>query len=166
MVERLERLRHGFEKSLTGRNVFSVAALSLAMLTVMGLAADPGYHLQTLELGLGYVDQVLYNALASNMIGSSFTVTLNLLYGFVGGVLLTNSLKSLKNSGSSFKQLASALPGFAAAGCASCGLGLTAFLGLTGAAFAPFGGDLIMAAGLGLMLAGIYSIGDPGTCQV
>jgi hypothetical protein len=59
------------------------------------------------------------------------------------------------------------LPGFLAAGCASCGAGVLGALGFVGAMAAlPFEGNLLRLGGIVLLVFFLGRTGDPRTCSI
>jgi hypothetical protein len=57
------------------------------------------------------------------------------------------------------------LPGFLVAGCASCGVGLLAAFGFTGALAAlPFNGNLVKLGGILVMTGLLHRSGNPKVC--
>ena len=99
-------------------------------------------------------------------VSGALGVFLTGLLSFLTGVLLVNSLKGLRSSGFNFDSLA-ALPGVAASGCASCGVGALSLVGMGGAlAAAPFHGNGIRAAAVLLITGLLIRRGDPTTCNV
>jgi len=82
------------------------------------------------------------------------------------GVTITNTSIQLKMNSISYDTLG-AIPGIAAAGCASCGVGVLSLLGL-GAVMAslPFNGNLLRFGAVLILLAVITNTGDPETCKL
>ena len=140
---------------------------SALIFLLFAFTTDIPWHLQTLNDGISYWDDAFLNSVASIYIAGGFSFLLTLVYSIVSGFALTNIAIQLKNSRISGKGLGSILPGFVATGCASCGVGLASFVGLTGVAAAlPFHGDLFKIAGILLLFYALYDMGDPEICEV
>lgn len=95
-------------------------------------------------------------------------IGLNAIYAVLTGIALTNmvaQLRMLQKGG--LTNLSGILPGLFAAGCASCGPGLFALFGFTGAVtFIPFQGTALRLAGLGMFLFFLGLSGDPRECRI
>jgi hypothetical protein len=95
-------------------------------------------------------------------------IALNVVYGLLTGIALTNMVAQLRMlQVNSISSIGGIIPGLFAAGCASCGPGLFALLGLTGATAAiPFQGTVLRLAGIGLFLFFLGLSGDPRECRI
>lgn len=95
-------------------------------------------------------------------------IALTVLYALLTGIALTNTIALLQMLQiGSLANLGGILPGVVAAGCASCGPGLFALVGLTGAVtFIPFQGTILRVAGIGLILFFLGRAGDPRECRI
>lgn len=93
-------------------------------------------------------------------------VGLTLVFSMLTAVAFTNTgTKLLRKEFDA--SLLGAVPGFAAAGCATCGVGLVSVIGLGGVlASLPFHGNLIRVGTVGLLIALIAKNGDPDKCSV
>ncbi len=167
-VELLERVKRASLASVS--NPYRIAFTSIfAFLTLVlfAISTDVPWHLQTLQAGVGYWDDAFLNGIAGIRLGGLGTFVLTLVYSLLSGLALTNVAVQLTNSRLPAKEFSSLLPGFAATGCASCGLGIAGVLGLTGAAAAlPLGGDLLKLLGVALIIYALYSFGDPEICDI
>jgi hypothetical protein len=143
-----------------------ITALSFALLI---LASDPQYTILTLSFGLHLIGEGLFT-LTSNMVRTSgvLGLVLTALYSILIGITSVNFYERVKKVGiKGFRQLPGILPGFLAAGCAGCGIGLLSFLGYASiAASAPFAGNLIKAGGLAIMVGILAGTGDPRKCSI
>lgn len=168
MVENfLNRIRRAGKASVSNRKRFaSSVLLSTLVFLLLAFTTDIPWHLQTLESGVAYWDNALYNSVTSLYIAGYFSFTLTVAYSVISGITLTNFGIQLRDRNFAGRELGGIIPGFVATGCASCGVGLTAFLGITGASIAPFGGDLFKLGGLGLLVYAMYSLGDPDICEI
>lgn len=168
MVEGLsERIKRAGKASVSNRRRAATSfTLSTAVFLLLAFSTDIPWHLQTLKSGVAYWDNALYNSVISLYLTGKFSFLLTLSYSIISGIVLTNFGTQLLRKNFNGRELGSLLPGFVATGCASCGVGLTAFLGVTGASIAPFGGNLFKLIGIILLLSAMYSLGDPETCKV
>ena len=162
------RLKRTVRQSIRGKKRKAAAAFfSSVIFLLFAFTTDIPWHLQTLESGISYWDNAFWNGVVSIYLGGAFSFVLTAIYSVVSGIVLTNVVVQLKNSRISGKGIGSILPGFVATGCASCGVGLASFVGLTGIAAAlPFQGDLVKVVGLALLIYALYEIGNPDICEV
>lgn len=150
----------------TNTRILSVGFFSIVIFLIFAFTTDIPWHLQTLQSGTEFWDDALLNSVTSIYLGGAFSFVLTAIYSLMSGIVLTNVGIQLKNSRISKKGIGSILPGFVATGCASCGVGITGFIGLTGVVSAlPFQGDLLKLGGLVLILYALYEMGDPNICE-
>lgn len=168
MVEEVpDRLLRAGRAAFSGKKrALSSLFLSMLIFLLLALSTDIPWHLQTLQLGIGYWDEVLLNSVTEVYLGGLLSLILTLSYSLISGIVLTNFGIQLLNKNFAGRELGGILPGFVATGCASCGIGFTAFLGITGASIAPFGGDIFKLAGVILLIYALYSLGDPEICSI
>lgn len=167
-LSRLERLRRSV-RALTSNSYRKMSVITFSVLVFLTLAftTDIPWHLQTLGEGINYWDNAALNAVSSVYLAGIFSFILAIVYSIVSGLALTSIALQLKNSKISGKGIGSILPGFVATGCASCGVGLTGVIGLTGIAAAlPFQGDLLKIGALMLLIYALYDMGDPDVCEL
>ncbi|MEF8806432.1 hypothetical protein [Natronomonas sp.] len=89
-------------------------------------------------------------------------------YALLTGVAVTNAVTLFRRARRRSASTAlGILPGFLAAGCASCGAGVLGALGFVGAMAAlPFEGNLLRLGGILLLLFFLGRTGDPRTCSI
>lgn len=107
-----------------------------------------------------------WNLLAALLVGmwtamSKLSLTLLIIVAILTGANLTfvvQRLQTIRASGKmSFVVGGSSLLGIVGSGCASCGLPILAFLGLSGAiAYLPFGGSELSVAAIALLMISLY----------
>lgn len=165
---KFNRLRRSVRASTSNSyRKLSVTIFSVLIFLLLAFTTDIPWHLQTLREGIFYWDNAVLNGISNIYIGGIFSFGLTVIYSLVSGLALTSIAVQLKNSRVSGKGLGSILPGFIATGCASCGVGLTGIIGLTGVAAAlPFQGDLLKIGGLILLFYALYGFGDPDVCEL
>jgi hypothetical protein len=163
----LSRVKRAGRASVSSKTrlVSSFILSGLVFLLLAFTTALP-WHLQTLGSGVAYWDNALYNSITSVYLGGVTSLLLTLSYSLISGMVLTNFGVQLLEKNFAGRELGGILPGFVATGCASCGVGFTAFLGITGASIAPFGGDLFKLGGITLLIYAMYSLGDPDICRI
>jgi hypothetical protein len=95
-------------------------------------------------------------------------IVMNVAYALLTGIALTNMVAQLRMlQVGSISSIGGIIPGLFAAGCASCGPGLFALLGVTGAiTFIPFQGLVLRLAGIGMFLFFLGLSGDPRECRI
>jgi hypothetical protein len=89
-------------------------------------------------------------------------------YALLTGVAVTNAVTLFRRARRRSASTAlGVLPGFLAAGCASCGAGVLGALGFVGAMAAlPFEGNLLRLGGILLLGFFLARTGDPRTCSI
>lgn len=95
-------------------------------------------------------------------------IVLNGVTGLLTGIALTNMIAQLRMIRlGSLANIGGIVPSLFAAGCASCGPGLFALLGFTGAvSFIPAQDMVLRIVGLGLFLFFLGLSGDPRECRI
>lgn len=143
---------------------FSVG-LSVFLLSI--LLANPQYSWQMITSGTQYWSTALNTRFFGLMSMSGIIgIFLTLVLSFLTGTTATNTFVQLKMNSISFDALG-AIPGLAAAGCASCGVGVLSIIGL-GAVMAslPFNGNLLRLGAVTVLILVITRTGDPETCKL
>ena len=157
-------VRSPFQKTSTGL-VTSGLAFLFFLFTVF--SANIKFSIQMLSSGPEYwipAFQIRYGGLIAT---SGYTgLLLTLSFCILSAILLTNTLTKLKNMEIDLG-IAGIIPGFLAAGCASCGVGILTFIGLGGIlASMPFQGNLLRL-GTSILLVGLIARnGSPGKCDI
>lgn len=157
--------------------VRALLAVLLAVLTfvVLILAAQSMGVLQMLldrpeiSINSAYIEQMFLMNFETTVGSYGWTpIVMNAVYAVLTGIALTNMVAQLRMLQlGSLANIGGILPGLLAAGCASCGPGLFALFGFTGAiAFIPFQGTVLRLAGLGLFLFFLGLSGDPRECRI
>lgn len=95
-------------------------------------------------------------------------IGMNVVYAVLTGIAITNMIAQLRMLQiGSLSNIGGIIPGLFAAGCASCGPGLFAIFGVTGAvSFIPFQGTVLRVAGIGIFLLFLGFAGDPRECRI
>ena len=142
--------------------------ISFISLNLMALSGSITYSYQMFSYGLNYWLPALQTRLLGLYIeGGLFSLSTSILYSLLIGITIINFVIELRNSGLSLKNLSGIGPGFLAAGCAGCGVGLLGIVGLTGTlALLPFNGQLIRIGGMMILTYFIAKIGNPKTCTI
>jgi hypothetical protein len=124
------------------------------------------WNIDILSSGLLNFPRVLYLGTVTMIQGGYFGFLLKIIYAVMIGVTVMNFGIQLTRDNLSKSSLTSLGPGLLAGGC-GCGIGILSIVGLAGAtALLPFNGNLLMIAGLGLMLYALNDMGDPEKCDV
>lgn len=98
--------------------------------------------------------------------GGITNLALKVIYSLIIPATLINFGIQLRSKNFNKHTLTAMLPGFIAGGC-GCGIGLLGFLGVAGAVTAlPFQGNLVLLAGLILMIYSLNTMGDPDNCEI
>ena len=156
----------------------AVLALILAGLTfvVLILAAQPLGVLNaftsdpTLLLDFNYL-KMMFLINFNGIVSKSWTpIAIDIVYALLTGIALTNMVAQLRMlQVGSVSSVGGLVPGLFAAGCASCGPGLFALLGVTSAttiAFIPYQEMVLRFAGIGMFLFFLGYSGDPRECRI
>lgn len=158
----------GFSASFasTGR-ALATTLVGTVVLSLTVLSSHPEYSLQMLQSGfLNWPVAVVFRFQSLLLTSGTTGAFLTVLFSLLVGVTMTNTVTQLRMNKVS-KDMFGAVPGFLAAGCASCGVGVLSILGFGGVlASLPFQGNLLRLSGV-LVLAGlIVKTGDPETCDI
>lgn len=183
-IDRLERFREDlFAALLYPYQTLqrAVLAVTLAVLTfgVLILASQPlaSYQMFITDI-FSYPDIAAYFLALKQVLLMNFRVTvieygwgavaMNAIYAVLTGIALANMIAQLRMlQVGSLANIGGILPGLFAAGCASCGPGLFALLGFTGAVtFVPFQDTVLRISGIILFLFFLGLSGDPRNCRI
>ncbi|WP_436925015.1 hypothetical protein [Halosimplex amylolyticum] len=144
-------------------------AVTLLTYVVLVLSTFPQFTVQLLarnptDLLYGVTALTRETYLSVGWVGLGLVVG----YAVLTGVAVTNAVtlfRRARRTGAS--TVLGILPGFLAAGCASCGAGVLGALGFVGAMAAlPFEGNLLRAGGIVLLAFFLGRTGDPRTCSI
>lgn len=151
----------------TAPRVFAV--LMIAAITIIGLivAVAPRFVINTSLAGypVHAFDSTFTVMLQTQ---GKLSVALLLPYGILTGVGIVNMVGQIQMAGvRSLTNLGGLIPVLAVSGCASCGVGVLALIGLGGAlATLPFHGFLVRLGGIGLFFIFLGLAGDPRDCRI
>lgn len=149
------------------RSILITITLSSITFTLLGLTTDIGWHLQTLSYGYGQIPNILLNGFTNIYLGGYISLIISIIYSIVTGIALTNLISQIKRFRTVGKSLGTIIPGFAATGCASCGLGLLSLIGFTNTALAlPFDGNLLKISAILLLIYALNEMGRPEVCSI
>ena len=164
-MDSINRTEEAVKSSLRGpKNALLTIFFSISFLGLMLLGTDIYWHLDTISQGR-VIDAYL-NASSSIKMKGAFNFPVTLVYAGLGGITLTNFVAQIKTVGIR-KEGLSILPGFVAAGCASCGVGIASIVGLGAATAAlPFEGLGIKIGGIMLMLYALNRLENSKTCSI
>ncbi|MFB6203151.1 MAG: hypothetical protein ABEK01_01520 [Candidatus Nanohaloarchaea archaeon] len=169
LTKRAGKVRRAARASVSSpMRLLSTAFLSALVFAVAVFSTNPGYSIDLLTAGTEFW-ALAFRTRLSSLIWNSGMLGLGLtsLYSLGAGAALTNLGVQLRSTGSGLKNLASVLPGVTASGCASCGAGLLAFMGLGGVfSNLPLDGNLVRAGGVMLIAFAMSMSGDPEVCEV
>lgn len=91
-----------------------------------------------------------------------FGVSLTIIYSILFSVIMVTSYTQIRRYNRGFKNTLSVIPAVIFSGCAGCGTGVIALLGAAGVtSVLPFGGNLLRAGGIILMVSLLVYVGDP-----
>lgn len=162
----LEDFKEGTKASFKGKKrIISTISFSISIFFLALIASSYKSFLQLSSMGTW--NEAVIMPYWTMLSSSGYTgISLTLIFSILTGVAITNTgiqllRKELDTS------LLGAIPGFAAAGCASCGVGLVSVLGLGGIISSmPFQGNLIRLGTVGLLVLLIARNGDPDKCKI
>lgn len=161
-------LLEGLKASVSTAPRAAVTLLSgLLIFTFTILLSNPAYSFEMFTAGTQYWSLAVQTRFYSVLVMSGVTgLLLTSMFSLLAGVAFTNTGVKLTHGGFGFDALG-AVPGFAAAGCATCGVGVLSILGL-GAVMAalPFNGNLLRLGAVLLLAAIIARTGDPEVCRL
>jgi hypothetical protein len=153
------------------RRVLSVLTVSLLTFLIFMLLVNPVYSYQMLSSSLTNLPVVLATMAADQTLHGYNGIAVTALLAFlVGTVTLTTavSLKSNFDSTGSVSTTMGSLIGFASAGCASCGAGVIALIGVTGgAAVLPFNGLEVQVLSILILVGSMeYTGRQDAICEI
>ncbi len=161
----IRAIRYAFGSVSRGASAVSLSLITYGLVT---LAVFPAYSTQLVGAGIGYLDNalILLSSYTVETIGW-FGMGLTVAYAVLTGIVATNIVSQFRVSGlSGVKGLSGVSPGFLAAGCASCGVGVLGLLGFSSAlAVLPFSGNLLRIGGVLLLLYVLVRTGNPQVCS-
>lgn len=158
----------GVKGAFRGRKrVLATASLTISFFLLAIIASSYRVFFQMVNLSTSNLEQAFLMPYWTLLASSGYLgVGLTLVFSMLTAVAFTNTgTKLLRKEFDA--SLLGAVPGFAAAGCATCGVGLVSVIGLGGVlASLPFHGNLIRVGTVGLLIALIAKNGDPDKCSV
>lgn len=156
-----------------GRILLTLGIAALTFFVLILFAQSMGVInmvLNTPELiSIGYFESIfMMNFTTTYEKSGLLPIVMNVVYAMLTGIALTNMFAQLRMLQiGSLSNLGGILPGLFAAGCASCGPGLFALFGFTGAvSFFPFQETVLRIAGIGLFVLFLGFAGDPRECRI
>ena len=158
----------GFSASFSSmRRTVATLTIGAIVLSLTVLSSHPTYSMQMLQSGfLNWPLAVVARFQSLFLTSGTSGILLTTLFSLLVGVTITNTITQLKMNHIS-KDIFGAIPGFLAAGCASCGVGILSIIGLGGVlASMPFQGNLLRLGGVLILVGLISKTGDPETCSI
>jgi hypothetical protein len=158
----------GYPLTSDGRLV-TAGAVTLLAYSLLVLSTFPQFTIQLLarnpaDLPYGVAALTRETYLSVGWLGLLLVVAYALLTGIAATHAITLFRRARRTSAST---VLGVVPGFLAAGCASCGAGVLGALGFVGAMAAlPFEGNLLRLGGILLLLFFLGRTGDPQTCSI
>lgn len=167
--EKLENLWRGLKRPFTKKKTaISTIFISALSLVFIALSSSINYSIQMFSAGFRYwVPAILRRVTGLYAEGGLLSISTTVVYSLLIGITLSNLYTQFRNSGFKKRNLSGIGPGFIAAGCAGCGVGILSFLGVAGGLAAmPFNGQLIRVGGMALLVYYIVRTGDPEVCSI
>lgn len=168
-LQRWEKdLLQGLKGSTSNRKrSVSTILIGLAAFLLTVFSASPEYSAQMISAGTDYWSIAFLTRFSGMYATSGINgILLTAIFSILVGVTITNTAVQLSMNKIRLDSLG-ALPGFLAAGCASCSVGVLSLLGLGGVlASLPFQGNLLRLAGIILLTGLIVRTGDPDKCKI
>lgn len=150
----------------TPERCLSTFSISFILFFIFAFNTNIPWNIDLLSSSIFNAGEVLLNGYSSFLVDGKLRLLLVVLYSLLVGAAVTNLTLLLSEKQLNKKSLASILPGFVAGGC-GCGIGLLGLIGLGGATLAlPFQGQLVVLAGIILVLYALYDMGNPEICDV
>jgi hypothetical protein len=168
----LAALLYPFQSILRTILALALAGLIFIVLTLMAQSLgviDILLSTPDIAINSAYIEQMFMINFNRTVIDKGWTpIVMNVVYAVLTGIALTDMVAQLRMLQiGSITSVGGILPGLFAAGCASCGPGLFALVGLTGAvAFIPFQQTVLRVGGIALFLFFLGLSGDPRECRI
>lgn len=163
----LEKIAAAFYSSFQGWKR-KIAIFSISLLTYFFFTFNTNIPWNTdLILGdpLGFT-KVFQIGTTTLIEGGLAGLGLKIVYSVLIGITMVNFGIQLSQKNLSKETLGAMLPGFIAGGC-GCGIGILGLLGIAGAVTAlPFQGNMVILAGMLLMIYSLNEMGDPEKCDI
>jgi hypothetical protein len=168
-MEKLEDFKKGVKAPFKSLKA-SLLTLSISSITFLGIALSSSieYSVQMFSYGFSSGVTAVQTRIAGLYVNSGLVGIISVtLYSLLIGITLYNFTVQLKFSGVKMRGLSGIGPGFVAAGCAGCGVGIMTLLGLGGIlAILPFNGQLIRLGGILILIYYIAETGNPRSCSI
>lgn len=169
MKEKITNLKRGLKRPFgSPKAATSTILISFISFVAIALSGSLEYSTQMFSAGTSYwLPAIQRRVLGLYFEGGVLSLITTTLYSVLIGVTISNFVTQVKASGAKLRSLSGIGPGFLAAGCAGCGVGLLSFLGVAGGvALLPFNGQLVRLGGLSMLVYYIVETGDPKTCSI
>lgn len=152
---------------LSARGAVATLSVAAAAYALLVASTDPTAAAHALSAGVGTVDDFLVTVTVGTYeTAGAFGLALTVAYAILAGITVTVVTASVIHGVGGASNLLGVAPGVLAAGCATCGAGVLPLLGVAGAyALFPFGGNLVRAVGIGILLVALARTGDPRRCD-
>lgn len=155
----------------TPKSAFSVLVVSVFTFLIFMLLVNPVYSYQMLSSNPSYLPTVISTMMADQTLHGFSGISVTVLLAFLVGTVTVTTAKSLLRNYSSTGSVSTtfgSLVGFASAGCASCGAGVLALMGVTGgAAVLPFNGLEVQVLSILILIGSMeYTGRQPAICKI
>jgi hypothetical protein len=158
----------GYPLTSDGR-LLAAGVVTVLAYSVLVLSTFPPFTVQLLtrnpaDLPYGIAALTRETYLSVGWLGLLLVVT----YALLTGIAATHAIALFRRARrTSASTMLGVVPGFLAAGCASCGAGVLGALGFVGAMAAlPFEGNLLRLGGILMLLFFLGRTGNPQTCSI
>jgi len=168
-VNYAEDLKRGFKTSLKRERLPLTLSVSVFFYILVSTLSFPQYSIQLLGKNIFYLDNAVVTLSHNTFKSAGLTgIVLSFMYSMLAGIAVTGIVGTVRKKGlKETKDLSAVMPGLAAAGCASCGVGFLALVGLGGSlALLPFEGNLLRALAVVILLAVIAKNGSKDLCSI
>lgn len=169
MRESLSGFIKGIKAAFNGyKSSIITSFLLISTFFLIILSANVQYSLQMINGGFqSALTAIETRFLGLYITGGIYSLAITALYSLLIAVSIHNLSLQFKAGGVKLKGLTGIGPGFLAAGCAGCGLGLLSLVGLSGIlAFLPYNGELVKIGGIIILTYYIAEVGNPKTCSI
>ena len=152
----------------TPTHLFVAGIATVSTFTFTVIASYPIFAVNTLTADPTQVGQlIVISTTELYQMNHIITIPLIILYSLITGIATSNILTDIRTQTHAYTSLTGVIPGILATGCAGCGTGILALIGVTGGvATLPWGGNFIRITGILFFSVYLTQHTPKNTCSI